>query len=279
MRPLDQAAVASLASEAARLARLVEDLHTLSLSDLGALTYHKEPVDLAEVIDDVLDAQRRAHRRARARSSRLQLDARRDACSPTRRGSRRSSRNLLQNSLRYTDAPGTIAVALRRDGRPRDRRLGRQRARACPRDELARLTERLYRVEGSRSRAGGGSGLGLAIARAIVEGHGGTLTARASALGGLGSRSRCRRIEERTAMADRILIVEDEEKLAGLLRDYLVQEGFEVVGAPPRRRGRGLGAHARRPTSSCSISCCPGKSGLDVCKALRAYDATSRSSW
>jgi two-component system sensor histidine kinase BaeS len=47
------------------------------------------------------------------------------------------------------------------------------------------LTERLFRVEGSRSRAGGGSGLGLAIARAIVEAHGGALSAGASRLGGL----------------------------------------------------------------------------------------------
>ena len=54
-----------------------------------------------------------------------------------------------------------------------------------PEADLTRLTDRLFRVEGSRSRAGGGSGLGLAIARAIVEGHGGTLTACASRLGGL----------------------------------------------------------------------------------------------
>ena len=51
--------------------------------------------------------------------------------------------------------------------------------------ELARLTDRLYRVDGSRSRAGGGSGLGLAIAKAIVEAHHGSMTARPSALGGL----------------------------------------------------------------------------------------------
>ena len=60
VRPLDQASLASLGVEAARLARLVEDLHTLSMSDVGALTYHKEPVDLAEVIEDAVDVQRRA---------------------------------------------------------------------------------------------------------------------------------------------------------------------------------------------------------------------------
>jgi two-component system sensor histidine kinase BaeS len=50
---------------------------------------------------------------------------------------------------------------------------------------MPRLTERLFRVDASRNRASGGSGLGLAIARAIVEGHGGTLQARAGAVGGL----------------------------------------------------------------------------------------------
>jgi two-component system sensor histidine kinase BaeS len=54
-----------------------------------------------------------------------------------------------------------------------------------PAEDLPRLTERLFRVEGSRSRAGGGSGLGLAIARAIVEAHGGTLSPAPSPLGGL----------------------------------------------------------------------------------------------
>jgi two-component system sensor histidine kinase BaeS len=52
-------------------------------------------------------------------------------------------------------------------------------------EDLPRLTEHLFRVEGSRSRAGGGSGLGLAIANAIVQAHGGTLALGASRLGGL----------------------------------------------------------------------------------------------
>jgi two-component system sensor histidine kinase BaeS len=185
VRPLDQAAIGSLAAESARLARLIEDLHTLSLSDLGALTYHKEPVDLAEVIEDTIEPQRRA---LAERGLDVVTELAHDvviAGDADRLG--QLFANLLQNSSRYTDAPGTIAIRLRRDA-------GRivvdweDSAPGVPQRELARLTDRLYRVEGSRSRAGGGSGLGLAIARALAEGHGGTMSAHASALGGLGIR-------------------------------------------------------------------------------------------
>ena len=58
-------------------------------------------------------------------------------------------------------------------------------APGVPATELERLTQRLYRVEGSRSRKSGGSGLGLSIAAALVSAHGGTLQASASSLGGL----------------------------------------------------------------------------------------------
>ena len=182
MRPLDQAAVSSLASETSRLARLVEDLHTLSLSDLGALTYYKEPLAIAEVVEDVLDAQRRALTE-QGLEVRTELDtAARVLGDEARLG--QVFANLLQNSVRYTDAPGTIAVRAEHRG---DRVIvtWEDSAPGVPGDELQRLTERLYRVEGSRNRASGGAGLGLAIAKAIVEGHGGTLSARASTLGGL----------------------------------------------------------------------------------------------
>jgi len=95
--------------------------------------------------------------------------------------------NLMQNSLRYTDPPRRISVALKRE---RDRAVveWHDSAPGVDAEDLPRLTERLYRVEASRNRAGGGSGLGLAIVRAIVEGHGGTLAATPSPLGGLGIR-------------------------------------------------------------------------------------------
>jgi two-component system sensor histidine kinase BaeS len=185
VRPLNQDNVASLAHETARLTRLVEDLHTLSLSDLGALTYHREPVDLADVLTDVVSTQRRE---AEERGFALVLDLEEDTivlADETRLA--QVFANLMQNSLRYTDPPGKISIGLKREG---DDAVveWHDSAPGVAAEDLPRLTERLYRVEASRSRAGGGSGLGLAIARAIVEGHGGTLSATASPLGGLGIR-------------------------------------------------------------------------------------------
>ena len=70
-------------------------------------------------------------------------------------------------------------------------------------------------------------------------------------------------------MADRILIVEDEAKLAALLRDYLVQEGFEVTVL---HRGDEVEPWVRGHQADLVLLdlMLPGKSGLEVCKTLRA---------
>ncbi|MGH8739255.1 MAG: ATP-binding protein [Burkholderiales bacterium] len=177
VRPLDRDAVNSLAGEAARLARVIEDLHTLSLSDLGALSYHKEPVDLAETAGEVIDAQR-ASLEQKGLALRLDLNPTVISGDADRLG--QVFANLLQNSLRYTDAPGRVDISI-----SHQTVIWEDSSPGVPQADLPRLTEHLFRVEGSRSRAGGGSGLGLAIAAAIVQAHGGTLTAGASRLGGL----------------------------------------------------------------------------------------------
>jgi two-component system sensor histidine kinase BaeS len=177
VRPLDRDALNSLAGEATRLARLIDDLHTLSLSDLGALSYHKEPLDLAEVLEEVIDAQRAA---LVEKDLTVRLDLKPLVICGDADRLAQVFANLLQNSIRYTDCPGTIEVAMKGDVV-----VWEDSSPGVPEEDLPRLTEHLFRVEGSRSRAGGGSGLGLAIANAIVQAHGGTLTAGASRLGGL----------------------------------------------------------------------------------------------
>ena len=83
--------------------------------------------------------------------------------------------NLLHNAVRYTPAGGTISIGWR--ARPdgggeidvRDSGIG------IAREHLPRLTERFYRVDGSRSRDTGGTGLGLAIVKHVMQRHGGAL--------------------------------------------------------------------------------------------------------
>jgi two-component system response regulator BaeR len=71
-------------------------------------------------------------------------------------------------------------------------------------------------------------------------------------------------------MPDRILIVEDESKLATLLHDYLVQEGFEVAVL---HRGDEVEPWVAAHEVDLVLLdlMLPGKNGLDVCRALRAH--------
>ncbi len=84
--------------------------------------------------------------------------------------------NLVNNAVRYTPDGGTIEIHWRLRGTDgcaefevRDSGIG------IDRDHLPRLTERFYRVDGSRSRDTGGTGLGLAIVKHVVQRHGGEL--------------------------------------------------------------------------------------------------------
>ena len=72
-------------------------------------------------------------------------------------------------------------------------------------------------------------------------------------------------------MAERVLVVEDETKLAALLRDYLAKEGYDVSML---HRGDEVEAWMDGHKADLVLLdlMLPGKSGLDVCKALRAQD-------
>ncbi len=83
--------------------------------------------------------------------------------------------NLVTNAVRYTPAGGSVDIGwlIREDGGGeidvKDSGIGIDKA------HLARVTERFYRVDGSRSRDTGGTGLGLSIVKHVVQRHGGEL--------------------------------------------------------------------------------------------------------
>jgi len=183
IRPLDKTAISSLQSEVRQLGKLVDDLYDLALSDVGALTYRIEPIDLAELVCRVCGAHHHAFQASRLRlawtvpttPAMLEGDAGR---------LQQLLDNLLENSRRYTEAPGEVSISL--TGKATHWQIDLQdSAPSLPTEHLAQLFERFFRGESSRNRATGGAGLGLAIARNIVVAHGGRIDARVSPLGGV----------------------------------------------------------------------------------------------
>jgi len=176
--------IRSLHGEVMRLNRLVEDLYQLSLSDLGALTYRKAPLDPAALLSDVLTLFR-AEFREKGICLEQEIPAHTDAPvfgDPERLG--QLFTNLLDNSLKYTDPGGTLVVRLELQGKEALFDF-QDSAPGVPDTELNRLFDRLYRVETSRNRSAGGAGIGLSLCKNIVEAHEGKIEALASPLGGV----------------------------------------------------------------------------------------------
>jgi len=94
---------------------------------------------------------------------------------------RRCLTNLLDNAIKY----GKSALVIVDDNDDRLEIRIRDEGPGLPQPELEKVFDPFYRLEGSRNRNTGGTGLGLTIARSIAENHGGKLTLRNRAEGGL----------------------------------------------------------------------------------------------
>ena len=160
--------------EALRMQRVVEDLISLSRIEAERFVVPTEAVSLEPVIDQALAAMQRV---ADERGSPLQ---RRVApglppVAADRGQLAQLLDNLLTNALRYGD-PGTPVVVSAGHEEGMVRLSVADRGEGIPPEHIARVTERFYRVDTSRSRSIGGTGLGLSIVKHIVERHRGRLT-------------------------------------------------------------------------------------------------------
>ncbi len=111
IRPLDDKAVQLLGGEVKRLGKLVEDLYQLSLSDLGALAYVKETLNLSDLIEELMD-----HFQQRLTEKDLELKVSLMECSSANilgdsQRLRQLFINILENSIRYTDQGGRLQVS------------------------------------------------------------------------------------------------------------------------------------------------------------------------
>src|ERR1700733_7725431 len=166
--------LAVLHEEAQRLARIVEDLFTLTRADAGEYRLAQSDFYLDELAADCVRATR-----ALAQAKSIKLVAVTPEEMPLRADEdllRRMILNLLDNAIKYTPAGGNVSLTC--GSVPDGYELSvTDSGPGIPGEMQSRVFERFFRVDRARSRTGtdGGAGLGLSIARWIAEAHLGRL--------------------------------------------------------------------------------------------------------
>ncbi len=194
VREVNRQALDSLYAEVLHLNNIVNDLHELSMADVGALRLDPQPVDPIQVLEETLELYRN---RFEAAAIDLQVPPRSAAKVAVLGDAGRLGQlygNILENVLRYADAPGALKIWQNFTSQQELSLFFEDSGPGVPEQSVNRLFDRLYRVDSARTRNKGGSGLGLAICKAIVESHGGTIAAANGTTGGL-------RIEVRLPLA------------------------------------------------------------------------------
>ncbi|MET7768018.1 HAMP domain-containing sensor histidine kinase [Nocardia sp. NPDC005366] len=166
-------------SEAQRMGLLVEDLLMLARLD-AQRPLERGQVDLLAVASDAVhNARAVVAAAAPEHPRRIELELRPGEGTLEVSGDAERLRqvlaNLLNNALTHTPADADVTVRLT----PAEDEVRLEVADTgpgLPEEEAARVFERFYRTDTSRTRASGGTGLGLSIVQALVTAHGGTVT-------------------------------------------------------------------------------------------------------
>jgi two-component system phosphate regulon sensor histidine kinase PhoR len=164
--------------QARRMARLIDDLLSLSRIELNAHRRPDTPVDLVPIIRQVSDG---LEGLARDRGVTVDIE---NAGAMTVLGDHdelvRVFENLVENALKYGAAGRRVDIKLgpgsSAEGEPEARVSVRDYGPGIAPEHLPRLTERFYRVDVTESRAQGGTGLGLALVKHILNRHRGRLS-------------------------------------------------------------------------------------------------------
>jgi two-component system, OmpR family, sensor histidine kinase BaeS len=171
---VDAATLSILGDATGRLQRLVEDLSLVSRAEEGQLALELAPLDLRAVVRAAVDAvapdaaERDVALQHRPPERPLTLEGDRDRLTQV-------LVNLLRNALEHTPGGGCVTVSAGRVGEQVTVAVRDTGAGIAP-EHLPHVFERFFRADPARRHVTG-SGIGLTISRAIVHGHGGTITA------------------------------------------------------------------------------------------------------
>ncbi|MGA2290112.1 ATP-binding protein [Bradyrhizobium sp.] len=165
-------------TQATRMARLIDDLLSLSRVELSAHVRPDTQVDIVPIIQQVVDGLEPLARERQVAID-IELPERPVMIAGDREELLRVFENLIENALKYGASGGKVMVSLARavsgEGAPEVRVKVRDFGPGIAPEHLPRLTERFYRVDVGDSRAQGGTGLGLSLVKHIVNRHRGRL--------------------------------------------------------------------------------------------------------
>jgi len=161
-----------------RLVRLVDDLDEISKLESGKIPIIQESFVIQDLIKDVYEEFSLI-----AKDKNITLDFKKGTERPLvvyadKPKIKQVLVNLIENAIKYGNEDGTVTAGCYEMD---DRHIYIEISDNGPgiaEEHLARIFERYYRADRSRSRSIGGTGLGLAIVKHIVEAHGQTVTVR-----------------------------------------------------------------------------------------------------
>jgi two-component system, OmpR family, heavy metal sensor histidine kinase CusS len=169
--------LASNVEEFERLSRMIADMLFIAKADEGQIVPTRQALALDRVADELIDffrlvADEQGIALVRSGSGRIVGDA---------SMIRRAISNLLSNALRHSARGGRVEITITDLSDGRVRVAVSNRGETIPAGQLARLFDRFYRADPSRTGEGTHSGLGLAIVKSIVEAHGGDVIVESTA--------------------------------------------------------------------------------------------------
>ena len=166
-------ALADCLEESDRVVDMLRTLMDISEAETGTMALQSDGLNLRELIAQTIELYEDV---AEERGVRLSMTDGPDVeVVADRNRIRQVLGNLVDNAIKYSAVGGEVSVAAVREGPDAVLRVT-DKGQGIPADELPHIWERLYR--GDKSRAERGLGLGLALVKAIVEAHGGTVSAR-----------------------------------------------------------------------------------------------------
>lgn len=270
------------------IVRLIDDLLDVSRISRGLLELKRDRVDLVSIIASTVESVRPwFERRNQTLSTEMPatLIAHAD---PTRIA--QVITNLLHNAAKFTPEHGTVKLELSRDGDAASLRVIDSGAGILP-EQLDRVFDMFARIARPGLTTEPGLGIGLSLARRLAEMHGGSLVA-ASGGAGLGTTFTLRiplspsLDEPASAPTDgasapakssplNIVVVEDNDDIADVLRDWLEVLGHRVTVARDGRSGLDFISERRPQLVLCDLGL-PELDGLEVCRLVRRLPADTQ---